>query len=60
MRSGLDASLIFPIYDEASARLALFKAECLLGANVVDARDAAKVYHRAAAYLYAAESPKAA
>jgi hypothetical protein len=60
MRTGLDPNLIFPIYDEASACLALLKAECLLGANVVDIRDAAKVYQRAAAFLYAAEIRKAA
>jgi hypothetical protein len=60
MRTGLDPYLIFPIYDEPSARLALLKAECLLGANVVDARDAAKVYQRAAVFLYARETKEAA
>jgi hypothetical protein len=59
MRTGLDPHLIFPIYDEASARLALLKAECLLGAHIVDARDAAKVFQRAATFLYA-ESHRAA
>jgi hypothetical protein len=60
MRTGLDPSLIFPIYDEPSAHLALLKAECLLSAHIIDARDAAKVFERAAVLLYAAEARKAA
>jgi hypothetical protein len=60
MRSGLDPELIFPIHDEPSARLALLKAECLLSAQVIDARDAAKVFERAAAFSYALEMQKAA
>jgi hypothetical protein len=60
MRTGLDPHLTFPIYDEPSARLAVIKAECLLGARAVDARDVAKVYQRAAQFLYAADRKEAA
>ncbi len=60
MRACLDPHLIFPIHDEPSARLALVKAECLLGARVIDGNDAAKVFQRAAAFLYCAETRKAA
>jgi len=60
MRLGLDPDLIFPMRDEPSARLALVKAECLLAANVIDAKDAAKIFQRAAAVLYEAECRKAA
>ena len=60
MRSGLDPYLIFPIYDEPSARLALLKAEYLLAAHVIEATDAAKVFQRTAVFLYSAESQKAA
>ena len=51
MRRGLDIELIFPIKDEASARLMSLKAELLCESGVIDPDDKRAVLVRAAAVL---------
>ncbi len=51
MRSGLFFDHIFPVRNEASARLMRLKADCLLEAAVIDAEDWLSVYARTAAVL---------
>ncbi len=51
MRSELFFDHIFPIRNDASARLMRLKADCLLEAGVIDAEDWLSVYARTAAVL---------
>jgi hypothetical protein len=51
MRSGLLFDHIFPVRNDASARLMRLKADCLLDAGVIDAEDWLIVYARTAAVL---------
>jgi len=51
MRSGLSFDTLFPIRNDASARLMRLKADCLLEAGVIDAEDRLKVYARSGAVM---------
>jgi len=56
MRSGLSFDHIFPIRNDASARLMRLKADCLLQAGVIDAEERSEVYARSGAVLGFAET----
>ena len=56
MRSGLSIDHIFPIRNDASARLMRLKADCLLQAGVIDAEERVAVYASAGAVLGFAET----
>jgi hypothetical protein len=56
----LDLDLIFPVNDEASARLMITKTECLLYAGVIDVAEACAVFRRAAEVQYRTETRQAA
>ena len=62
MRFGLclDLELIVPINDEASARLMILKAECLLQAGVIDVPEVCTIFRRASEVLYSGETRQAA
>ena len=47
MRAKLDLNDVFPIKDEASAKLMRFKAECLLRAGIITERERQAVDARA-------------
>ncbi len=51
MRSGLSFDQIFPIRNDASARLMRVKADCLFNAGVIDAEDRLAVYARTSSAL---------
>ena len=51
MRGDLSFDYIFPIRDAASASLARVKADCLMGAGVIDTDDRRRVYGRSAEVL---------
>ncbi len=51
MRSGLSFDQIFPIRNDASARLMRLKADCLFSAGIIDAEDRLAVYARTSAKL---------
>jgi hypothetical protein len=51
MRSGLSFDSIFPVRNEASARLMRLKADCLLEAGVIEPDEWQSVYARTAAVL---------
>ncbi len=55
MRSGLSFDHIFPIRNDASARLMRLKADCLFDAGVIDAADRLTVYARTSAALGSSE-----
>lgn len=56
MRSGLSLDQIFPIRNDASARLMRLKADCLFQAGIIDAEERLVVYARTGAALVTAHA----
>ena len=60
MRSRLDLAQIFPMDDEASARLMMVKAACLHSAGVITEAEKLVVLERATAVILGCQAQRAA